>query len=106
MLSKNRLSTLLVGGSAALLLTAAGNVSALDLYSQDGSKGKVVNSYGECWGTIGGRSDLCGSAPIAPAPAPVPVYQAPAPVCPALKQVHVVQSAAGYTQPVSIYSTW
>ena len=68
MLTRNKFSTFLVGGSTALLLTAAGNVSALDLYSQSGSKGKVINSYGECWGTVGGSSDICGSEPMAAAP--------------------------------------
>ena len=59
---RNNISQYLITSASIVMLTAlAGSALAMDKYAQDGSAGKVVNSAGECWQTVGGRSDLCGA---------------------------------------------
>jgi len=50
--------------STALMLGITMNTYAGSKYAEDGyGSHKVINSYGECWESIGGRPDICGAAP-------------------------------------------
>ncbi|WP_241086489.1 OmpA family protein [Candidatus Vondammii sp. HM_W22] len=59
---KNKIPQYLITSASVVMLTAmVSSAFAMDKYAQDGSAGKVVNSAGGCWQTVGGRSDLCGA---------------------------------------------